>query len=168
MHTSAGESILTVERRQAVSEDDHFFARVFESSFEARFAGLPLEAGQKRSLQEMQYHALVRSRAQTFPHSTRQVVLVDGQPAGCCWIHVEEGRMRIVDLILLPAFCNRGVGTTLMAAILAEADASGFDVELRVEIENPARRLYERFGFTVLSKEGPYLAMQRAAARREA
>jgi ribosomal protein S18 acetylase RimI-like enzyme len=167
MNAPAGESILAVELRQAVSEDEPFFARVFESTIEAKFAGLPLDPAMKRSLVEMQYRALTQSRQQAFPYARRQLVLVDGTPAGYCWTHISEGRMRLVDIALLPSFRNRGVGATLLGRLLAEADASGFDVDLHVELENPARRLYERFGFTVISQEGPYLTMQRIAARQE-
>ena len=47
-----------------------------------------------------------------------------------------------------PAWRGRGVGTSLLAALLAAADDHGLArVSLSVEPDNPARRLYERFGF---------------------
>jgi GNAT superfamily N-acetyltransferase len=49
---------------------------------------------------------------------------------------------------------GRGVGSLLLRALLAEAGSQGIaQVSLSVEVENPARRLYERMGFLRIGGE---------------
>ncbi|WP_299958794.1 GNAT family N-acetyltransferase [uncultured Modestobacter sp.] len=50
-----------------------------------------------------------------------------------------------------PSHQGRGVGTALIGQLFAHAEAAGVDrVELTVLDGNPARRLYERSGFTLV------------------
>ena len=50
---------------------------------------------------------------------------------------------------------GRGVGTALLAAAVEEAWRRGLPaLSLSVEDGNPARRLYERCGFTVVGRSG--------------
>jgi predicted GNAT family acetyltransferase len=48
--------------------------------------------------------------------------------------------------------------------VLAEADAAGKRVTIHVERLNPARRLYERLGFSVAEDKGVYLFLERLPA----
>ena len=68
--------------------------------------------------------------------------------------------IRIVDIALLPAYCNRGLGTTLVRALQAEAAASGKPLRIHVERFNPALRLYERLGFRQIEDKGVYLFLE--------
>ena len=55
-----------------------------------------------------------------------------------------------------PAHRGRGIGTCLLDAILDRASARHHGVSLSVSRDNPAVRLYERFGFTVVSQSGGF------------
>lgn len=50
-------------------------------------------------------------------------------------------------LAVVPAAQGQGIGTTLLAALLACTDAAGRTVSLWVRTTNPAYRLYQRSGF---------------------
>jgi ribosomal protein S18 acetylase RimI-like enzyme len=55
-----------------------------------------------------------------------------------------------------------GVGTSLLAELLARVEAAGHPaVSLSVETDNPAVRLYERFGFVRVGYVGTSWTMQR-------
>lgn len=51
-----------------------------------------------------------------------------------------------------PTRQGRGLGTEIVRNLLAEAAAARVPVELQVLKVNPARRLYERLGFTVFAE----------------
>ena len=62
---------------------------------------------------------------------------------------------------------GHGVGGLLLRALLAEAGRQGIaQVSLSVEVDNPARRLYERVGFEKIGSEGNAWTMVASATRR--
>lgn len=90
------------------------------------------------------------------------LVLVDGEPAGRLYVDVWAREVRIVDIAILPAYRNRGLGTRLLEGVFAEGDAAGKPVSIHVEVFNPARRLYERLGFVEKGAHGDvYILMER-------
>ena len=61
---------------------------------------------------------------------------------------------------MLHEFCNRGIGTTLLPGLHAEAAAAGKPLRIHVERFNPALGLYERLGFRQIDDRGVYLFME--------
>jgi ribosomal protein S18 acetylase RimI-like enzyme len=88
------------------------------------------------------------------------VILVGGQPAGRLYLHRRDDEIRIMDIALLPEYCDRGIGTTLLHGLLSEAAAAGKPLRIHVERFNPALRLYERLGFRQIDDRGVYLFME--------
>ncbi|MFJ1754612.1 GNAT family N-acetyltransferase [Kitasatospora sp. NPDC088134] len=77
-------------------------------------------------------------------------------PAGCLTVRPDDrpGTLLLEHFYLAPALHGRGLGTAVLRAALARADAAGLAVRLNVLRGSPARRLYERHGF-VLTAEDP-------------
>jgi tRNA-Thr(GGU) m(6)t(6)A37 methyltransferase TsaA len=83
------------------------------------------------------------------------------RPAGAAWLRLWRGADRgygyvdaaIPELAIATAPDHRGAGagTLLMAHLLARAFERFDAVSLSVRLQNPARRLYERFGFTLVA-----------------
>jgi ribosomal protein S18 acetylase RimI-like enzyme len=71
---------------------------------------------------------------------------------------INRGAMeiRVVDLALLPAHRNRGIGTFLMRQVCTEAANAGKPVRLCVLKNNRALRCYERLGFAKTGELGVY------------
>jgi ribosomal protein S18 acetylase RimI-like enzyme len=90
------------------------------------------------------------------------VILVGGQPAGRLYVARWPAEIRIVDIALLPEFRGAGVGSRLLAELLAEADQAGKPVSIHVEKLNPALRLYQRLGFARAADREVYWLMERA------
>jgi ribosomal protein S18 acetylase RimI-like enzyme len=106
-----------------------------------------------------------------FPNAEHQLVLVDGRQVGRLWVSREHGELRLVDLSLLPAHRGAGIGTALLRALQEEAALAGKPLRLSVGRDNPARRLYERLGFTptagsAANTAGPYLTLEWNPPRR--
>jgi ribosomal protein S18 acetylase RimI-like enzyme len=64
------------------------------------------------------------------------------------------------DIELVARERGRGLGTTILRAILALAASRRKGVELVVLKCNPARHLYERLGFVVIADDGARLTMR--------
>ena len=56
-----------------------------------------------------------------YPGTSFDVILSTAQPAGRLYVARWTDEIRIVDIALLPEFCNRGIGTTLLRQLQAEA-----------------------------------------------
>ena len=91
----------------------------------------------------------------------RDVVLVDGVPAGRLYVDRTADEIRVVDITLLPEHRGAGVGESLLEPILDEGDRDGLPVTIHVERHNPALRLYDRLGFEVVDDLGVYLFLRR-------
>jgi ribosomal protein S18 acetylase RimI-like enzyme len=64
------------------------------------------------------------------------------------------------DIELIASERNRGIGSSVIAAVLSLAHGSGRHVELLVLKCNPAQRLYDRLGFHVIGDDGARLRMR--------
>lgn len=94
--------------------------------------------------------------------TVHEIVEVTGKPVGCQWIRAHEGELELVRLYLLPEAQGMGIGTRLVASLCERADREGLLVRLRVLQVNPARRLYERHGFSVVEETDSHFLMRRA------
>lgn len=82
------------------------------------------------------------------------IVEYDGVFAGCVALRPAEDGWWLEHFYLSPALHGRGIGTAVLAELLARTDAMGAPVRLDVLQGSAARRLYERHGF-VLEREDP-------------
>ncbi|WP_166025607.1 GNAT family N-acetyltransferase [Streptomyces chilikensis] len=81
------------------------------------------------------------------------VVTVDGSFAGSVTLRPSEGCRVLEHFYLAPRQQGRGLGTAVLRALLDRADTAGETVRLNVLDGSPARRLYERHGFTVEAED---------------
>ena len=87
---------------------------------------------------------------EVFDPSTYQRIVVDGAPAGIFVVENRPTEIYLARIFLLPAFQRRGIGSTLIRGLIDRARAEDKPLRLRVlRVNEAARRLYARFGFTV-------------------
>ena len=79
------------------------------------------------------------------------IVVVDREDAG--WLTVQRGDDIHVESIYIAAhYQRRGIGSRLLRDLISEADAAAVTIRIETAKINPARKLYERFGFVVVSE----------------
>ncbi|MFE3518862.1 GNAT family N-acetyltransferase [Streptomyces sp. NPDC059166] len=76
-----------------------------------------------------------------------EIVLIGDAFAGCVALRPADDGWWLESFLLAPEVQGRGVGTGVLTALLARADAAGTPVRLQVLQGSPARGLYERHGF---------------------
>ncbi|MEY3775217.1 MAG: hypothetical protein RLZZ129_1997 [Verrucomicrobiota bacterium] len=97
---------------------------------------------------------------QNFRPDHVQVIVLDGQDAGLLHVVRSPEEIRLVNIQISPEFQNRGLGTEVMHALLAEARRDRLPLRLQVLKVNPARRLYERIGFAVAAETETHYQMR--------
>ena len=93
----------------------------------------------------------------------------DGKIIGAAWLRLWEGDDRgygfwnaetpELTIALAPEYRGHGLGTQLMQTLLDAASARYRAVSLSVDKRNPARHLYERFGFVIVDYDTTSLLM---------
>ena len=108
-----------------VPDDRSFLLAVYASTREPELAAVEWDAAQKAAFVEMQFDAQHAYYQEHYAGAAFDVILVFGQPAGRLYVAREDDEIRIVDIALLPEYCNRGIGTTLLGGLQSEAAAAG-------------------------------------------
>ena len=150
--------------RPATDADLPFLFRLYASTREEELAVVDWPPAQKEAFLRQQFEAQHAWHREQYPGASFDVVESAGDPIGRLYVARWEREVRIVDISLLPAWRSRGIGSRLLAALFAEADAGGKPVSVHVERFNPALRLYERLDFRLREDKGVYLLLQRPPA----
>jgi ribosomal protein S18 acetylase RimI-like enzyme len=99
-------------------------------------------------------------------HDSVQVIEVDGHLAGFLDVAHHADHLDIVNIELDPAFQGRGLGSTLIQQIIADASNHGLDVRVQVLKVNPrAEALYTHLGFRSDGETDTHIRMVRRASR---
>ncbi len=88
-----------------------------------------------------------------FDEPGTRLILRDGVRVGCVGFRRHDHEIRIDSFYLERRLHGSGLGTTILKALLAEADATGLPVRLQVLTGSPADRLYLRHGFVKLRED---------------
>lgn len=144
--------------RPALPADEPFLRALFDAVRGATLAALPEPL--RGELLALQYAAMRADYGRRYPGAEHAVVVADGVPAGHLLVHRSADEIRLVDVALVPAARDRGLGTALLRALQAEAAATTRPLRLTVDAHNPALRLYRRLGFSVTDAAPPDLALE--------
>ncbi|MFE9191257.1 GNAT family N-acetyltransferase [Micromonospora sp. NPDC007208] len=90
------------------------------------------------------------------------VVEVDGAFAGCVALRPDADAHWLEHFYLAPQLQGSGIGTAVLRELLDRCDRAGTPVRLNVLRGSPARRLYERHGFTLDTEDPVDVFMVRA------
>lgn len=90
-----------------------------------------------------------------------RLIMREGQWVGLFKAYRDAACWQLVQLQIAPPFQGRGLGACVLADMLTQADARGLPACLSVLKSNPARYLYERYGFRIVGEEGQEYLMRR-------
>lgn len=112
----------------------------------------------------MQHRVREATYADNYPGAADLVITVSGVPAGRVLVWRSEAEHRIVDIAILPAYRDRGLGTLVLRSLIDEAQGSAKPLRLTVAADNTAAlRLYRKLGFAATDENPVNVAMEIAA-----
>lgn len=85
-----------------------------------------------------------------FDPATHQIIQYQGVDVGVLEHISDPERITVESLYVIPGYQNRGVGANVLQALMGDAAAADKPIDLTVLVVNPARRFYERLGFSVV------------------
>ena len=138
-------------------EADLDFLRSLYASVRAQeLAPIDWSCERKREFTDAQFGLQRSHYREHYPGAEFLVVEQAGVPIGRFYLCRFTHEIRVMDIALLEARRNAGIGTRLMRTLLGVADAEGRSVTLHVEPDNPAQHLYRRLGFNLIEQRGVY------------
>ncbi len=148
-----------VRARRAEEADEDFIRSVFYAARAPEFEVAGISGEQLDVLLAQQYSAMRAYYRETLPGTVYEILELGGEAIGYEATRIGE-EIHLIDIALLPEFRNRGIGTERLMRLQSMGKESVQPVILSVEIFNPAKRLYERLGFTVTEEAGIYVRMR--------
>ena len=91
-----------------------------------------------------------------------RIVLLGNQPVGAVSSTEHDDHIFLNELLILPEFQNRGIGSRVLASELRHADLLGKPIRLHTLRLNRAQELYKRHGFIETGRDENYVNMERA------
>ena len=90
--------------------------------------------------------------ADFYDEANTKIIVVGGESAG--WVTVKQASDISVDSLYLgSAFQRKGIGSILLRLIIEQAQESKLTLRINTAKVNPARALYERLGFVLVSED---------------
>jgi ribosomal protein S18 acetylase RimI-like enzyme len=144
-----------VSLRRAGPGDEPLLYALFAADKAAEFVGIGWAEPQYRPLLEMQFRGRAMTCLAHYPEAEDWIVsLEDGTAVGRCLLVKTNQEDRVLDLVVLPQWRRRGVGTRILQELMHQSLVAGVAFRLRVARGNQALRLYARLGFEVIGEDG--------------
>jgi ribosomal protein S18 acetylase RimI-like enzyme len=142
--------------------DIPFLLQLYADSRATELAVVPWTDDQKKVFLESQFVAQRTHYYQHYQSARFNLILLEGIPVGRLYVH-RDIEIRLMDIIVAPTYQQRGIAKWCFEQLFLEAQASGSDISLHVEVNNFARAWYARMGFIELEDEasGVYVKMLR-------
>ncbi|ANY86631.1 MULTISPECIES: GNAT family N-acetyltransferase [Pseudomonas] len=149
--------------RPITDTDQAFLQQLYATTRIDELAAVPWDEAAKVAFLLQQFQAQHSYYQAHYQDADFALICQAEQPIGRLYLFRGPSTFNLIDISLLPPWRGLGIGSAYLREITREADAQGKSIRLFVEPENPARRLYERFGFQQSGRRQLYLQMYRDA-----
>jgi ribosomal protein S18 acetylase RimI-like enzyme len=151
---------MSITFRPAGPDDEAFLLKVYGGTRAEELAAVPWTEAQREAFLRMQLNAQHHHYRQLYPQGDYLIILDDDRAVGRLYAARLKDQLRIMDITILSEERGRGVGTSILRDLMAEAAASQKPLRIYVESFNPSLRLFERLGFSKIEEEGIHLLME--------
>ena len=151
---------MKISLRTVEAKDQEFLFQLYASTREAEVALFGWDTARQQTFLRMQFAVQRQWYDAAYAAMENWLILRDGEPVGRLAISRTTDEIRLVDISLLTAHRNSGIGTILIRQLLQEGASSRRPVLLQVLKTNRARHLYERLGFVNTGEDETHFQMQ--------
>jgi ribosomal protein S18 acetylase RimI-like enzyme len=148
-----------VELREACGDDLTFLFKLYCDVRGEEVSAWGWAEAQRDAFLRMQFEAQRRSYLAAYPESNSQIICCDNAAIGRMLVACTPNVMHLVDIALVAAYRNRGIGTRLIQQLMDDCARNNSALHLQVLQNSPALRLYRRLGFRETSSDPMYIQM---------
>src|SRR5918998_6235691 len=120
---SPGPSNITL--RPFGADDYDFLVELYGSTRAEELALVPWTIEQQQAFVRSQFAAQQDHYAKKYPAASHDIIVSNGRQVGRLYVARLDHEIRIVDITLLPAERNAGIGSYLIKQLLDEANSTG-------------------------------------------
>lgn len=152
--------------RRAETSDEAFLFELFVTSRERELLPLPPEFRDRFTRHQYEiFSAGLRDNYPGADHFVLEAPLPIADDRGVASVGrlvfiEDECRLLLIDLAILPAYRNRGMGGAVLEMVIDRCRESKKAIIASVTPYNPARRLYARHGFVERHTETGYIGIE--------
>jgi ribosomal protein S18 acetylase RimI-like enzyme len=107
--------------------------------------------------EELQDQFLIKD----FESGRIQIIKAFGKDVGYLILNVGKDAIHIVDILILPQFQNRGLGSEIIKNLMAKTRDDGLLLKLGVfKVNERAKKLYENLGFKIIEETATHFMMK--------
>ena len=158
-HNQTVNASSAITLRPVVAEDEPLLLELYASTRAAEMAMVPWTREQQEAFVRMQFEAQRAHYKKIHPDANHDIIMSNGRPVGRLYVARTTDRIEIMDITVLPQERNAGIGSSLIKALMDEAESSR-PLRIYVENFNPSLRLFERLGFKAAEEDGFMLLME--------
>ncbi len=151
---------MSINFRPAEPSDEAFLLKVYGSTRAEELRAAPWNETQREAFLKMQFAAQHQHYHQLYPEGDYLIILDHDRAVGRLYVARLKEQIRIIDITILPEERGRGLGTSIIGDLMAEAAQAEKPLRIYVESFNPSLRLFERLGFSKIEENGFHLLMQ--------
>ena len=146
---------------QAMSDQDMaFLCELYRTTRWQEVLQAPWTDDQRVTFLQQQFTAQHEHYNSHYPQAQKLLIQQGDKAIGRIYVDRDDRSICLIDVALLPAYQQQGIGTALLRELLAEAQLWQKKVVIHVENFNPAYRWYQRHGFEQVEDKGVYQYME--------
>jgi ribosomal protein S18 acetylase RimI-like enzyme len=141
---------------QLRKKDEHDLGFLFQLFGEIKIAELNIydwPEQMKNQLISIQHNAFEQMIKYEYPLAGDFIIIYNSENAGRLQLNKDNNSIRIINISLLSAFRNFGIGSKIIKDVLLESELTKKPVYLEVDKVNPAFNLYSRLGFKIFHRD---------------
>lgn len=156
---------MNVQLRHAVANDEDFLLELYLATQPIETASWNMSATARKQLLQMQFLGRKQTYTAQYPNAEDLIICLseDGDVERRVGRHLvmrQEDAILGIDLAVLPAYQGQGLGWLILQGVQCKCAQEGLRFRLQVLHTNPARRLYDRLGFRIVSQDLLYAQME--------
>lgn len=143
---------LTPER----DSDADFLFRLYAETRESEMSMVPWTTDQKEIFLKQQFDVQRGYYRTKYPAATFSILRVGDEPVGRLYVAETPAVVNILDITILGRYRGMGLGSEVLAPIIARAKDEGRSVAIYLNVGDRSASLFTRLGFSIAKSDGIY------------
>jgi ribosomal protein S18 acetylase RimI-like enzyme len=148
------DNTVTISLSPVTTNDESFLLEAYTSTRLDEMALVDWSEAQKAQFLKSQFDAQQLHYRIHNPDAKHDVIVREGVRVGRVYVARRDNEIRVLDVTILPQYRNQGIGTRIIASLMAESSIAGKPLNIYVESYSPAMALFKRLGFTSAGTNG--------------